>query len=1120
VSVSRFPSGTPIALTPLEGLSMTHRVRSAFGRFLVTVAAAAIAVTLATAAATAQQTTGKVEGTVTDQQGAPIPNAQVFIVGTSFGTVTDAKGYYFLNNVPVGTYTIRSQFIGYAPTEVRDARVLGGQTLTFNIKMSSSAVQVTGITVTAAANPIVPRDQVTSKSIVDQKTVNNLPIDDVRNVVTLQAGVVESGSGTGVSIRGGRPGEANVYVDGTPVRNQNGGGQGISVGTNAVEEASVTTGALGVEFGDAQAGIISYTTRSGGQKLEGSVNYASDEPFGNAVSVGFNRFEGSLGGPVPGLRGLRFFVSSVVQGQVSPYRGFGWDQVPTYTIGGIDTTVTVNVSGSQQSVTVPRFVQFSGQCDAGKNFGFDCQGRRFPMNWRSQTTLDSKLSYSYGSGSSASLSFHSFGDQGRNWPGQAIGDPALYSGFHNWNRLVVANLSHSFFKSAERELALNVNASWALDRGIGGPLDPANEASTRSPTMGLEFSSLNFSGFGNFPFPITDQIVRNIRSNNGLRTPLLNRTELFNTQPYRMNPFGLLGSNWPTTGFNTGGTLSSEQRWYARANIDWQANRFHRFNFGGEVQKTNEAYWNSNFITQIFMDAYVVNPIRYAGWANDRLDLGDVVLELGVRYDYFDPKALFSNTPGRIFSNSQLLCVTSSGGYTPAINKVCPGGTTGPFKAWSDAAGTNDAAYDSSLARVFSPSVGHHTLAPTVRVSFPITEKTDFRLSYSHQVQTPNLTTVLSGTNNDLVFTNTNDQFGRDVGFNKTIQFEFGVRHAFTPDLVLDVAAYNKNKVSDLAYRIKPYDDPANVGRVQNVNVLTTADFGYARGLELTLDRRVGTWLSAHGVYNFEISRSTGSDPFSYLRTSARQISQVTGDRQPPPEQPLPTDDERNHNIVGSVSLTVPSDFQRNTPLGRVLRDVSAFIDFRAFSGLPFTRVRNSGAGATAPRQGFGLTGTSIEPINSSHLPWQKVIDMKVNKGFRVGRIDVTAFADARNVFNFKNVVALFAETGDIVNALHRQQQLSSEFTGLANEARDNGKALAGGAIDLRAGCNTWTANEAGPVNCLMLRRTEARFGNGDGQYTLAEQTRALNAFYDEFNGKQWFYGAPRNIRLGVELNF
>ena len=105
------------------------------------------------------------------------------------------------------------------------------------------------------------------------------------------------------------------------------------------------------------------------------------------------------------------------------------------------------------------------------------------------------------------------------------------------------------------------------------------------------------------------------------------------------------------------------------------------------------------------------------------------------------------------------------------------------------------------------------------------------------------------------------------------------------------------------------------------------------------------------------------------------------------------------------------------------------------------------------------------------------------------------------------------------MNALYRQQQLSSEFTGLANEARDNGKKLAGGAIDLRQ-CSTWAANEAGPVNCVMLQRVEARFGNGDRQYTLAEQTRALNAFYDEFNGKQWFYGAPRNIRLGVELNF
>ena len=153
-----------------------------------------------------------------------------------------------------------------------------------------------------------------------------------------------------------------------------------------------------------------------------------------------------------------------------------------------------------------------------------------------------------------------------------------------------------------------------------------------------------------------------------------------------------------------------------------------------------------------------------------------------------------------------------------------------------------------------------------------------------------------------------------------------------------------------LAY-VLCFNDPANPGRTQNVNVLTTADFGYARGLEMTLERRIGSWFSAHAVYTFEISRNTGSDPFSYLNTSARQISQVTGDRVPPPEQALPTNDERNHNIVGNVSITVPRDWQQNTVLGKALRDVSIFMDFRVFSGLPYTRLRNNGAGNQAPRQ-------------------------------------------------------------------------------------------------------------------------------------------------------------------------
>jgi hypothetical protein len=50
------------------------------------------------------------------------------------------------------------------------------------------------------------------------------------------------------------------------------------------------------------------------------------------------------------------------------------------------------------------------------------------------------------------------------------------------------------------------------------------------------------------------------------------------------------------------------------------------------------------------------------------------------------------------------------------------------------------------------------------------------------------------------------------------------------------------------------------------------------------------------------------------------------------------------------------------------------------------------------------------------------------------------------------------------------------------------------------------------------LTRVERRFGNGDGLFTLVEQQRAFNAYYDDFFGAWRFYGAGRTLRLGMEL--
>src|SRR2546422_86205 len=467
---------------------MTRRVRSAFGRFLALSCPSALTLLVVASSLAAQQLTGKVEGTVTGDKGAPIASAQVTIVGTSFGALTDNKGYYFINNVPIGSYTVRAKFIGYTAAEVPGVRVQGGFTLTVNVKLTPSAVAIGPVTVEAAANPIVPRDKVTSGSTVSGDLVASLPLDDVRQVLTFQPGVVESGSAAGVSIRGGRPGEANVYIDGAPVRGTNSGSQRITVGTNAVEEVSVTTGALGVEFSDAQSGVIAYTTKAGGEKVSGSVSGETDQPFGNAISVGFNRFEGSLGGSVPNIKNLRWFGSAVVQGQNSDFRAKDADSVPLFIVAGVDTIVPVTGSdGNVAQTAVPRFVQFSGPCGQVRpnanplaqaiqsKYGFDCQGRRLAMNWTTAIQLQGNLQYTYGSGSSVRFTGVANGNQQRFNPGRRIADPALFQGQHTWQRLGVLNWNHQGTSSAERALSLNLNLSWARDRSIAGALDPASD---------------------------------------------------------------------------------------------------------------------------------------------------------------------------------------------------------------------------------------------------------------------------------------------------------------------------------------------------------------------------------------------------------------------------------------------------------------------------------------------------------------------------------------------------------------------------------------------------------------------------------------------------------------------
>jgi hypothetical protein len=1112
----------------------------------------------------AQGTTGKIEGTVKDQSGTPIAGAQVFIVGSAFQATTDETGYFFLNNVPAGVVTVRAQYIGYTPNEVRNVRVLAGQTMTVNPVLEQRAIELTGITVTVEQNPMVPRDQVTSKPIVQGETIQELPVDAVSQVLRLQPGVVEGSRG--LSIRGSRPGTEATYIDGVLVRNYQGAFGGIygttglatnigtaaTVGTNAVQEVSVTTGAVGAAYGEAEGGVIALVTRAGGAQYHGSVSYATDDVSGQVYGMGLNRVEASFGGPM--ARNLTFFVATTLQGQQNGPQPLGQQAVPQFQLAGYSDSVMVplqpyladgttpNPTSDSQLVRIPRIMQYASGCTGVDALKGACRStRRLDAN-RDQTTLDGKLQYTYGTGSRLAVTYHLDRNQALNGINY---DPVRQTGSRAMAHAIIASWTQTVATSSTHALVLDASLSWQRDQYTDGLVQPGWMEGHQNPFGWFNASNIQFiTDFSSFP--VDDRLIENVRLNNcrslrdgtiGGCVPYIDRNDFGAGSAYRFNPYGVSHSQFANEGLGFFETtrLTRETRIAGKASVDWQANRYNRVQIGADIGHSSDLAWSGTLIFP-YVDAYKVSPRTLGLYGQDRIDLGDVVIEVGLRYDRMDTGILYPRVPGRIITDP-LRDPTTTLAQKLAIS------FNAQDSSMANACQTALAASDSlalSTCNYFKASP-QAVLSPTLRVSFPVSDRTGFRLSYSHQVQTPDISLLAGKTNTDLAFTSINDLFGRPAGFGRTILFEFGIRHAFGDDMVLDISAYNKDQVSEIAARPVAIFDPfigCQAGVCQGpgttdetVNVVTNADFGNSRGVDIRLDRRFGAIFQGTISYTFQTAKNTGSDPYQYLNTLANSINLVTNTPLRPPEAFLTSSDNRTHTIAGNFAATFPSGWHRGTLIGVILENSGIYGTFRFASGLAYTLMQNGGLGLLGPGNPFGFGGVAQGPVNSSTMPWIKNVDLRVTRGFRVAGTSVSAFADFRNLFNWRNLTAIFAETGDVVNSLHRAITIVPQTSLLTSDAGAlwvnqivtvNGVQRSLSGVDLRD-CSRYPRGDGGVrgvPDCLMLRQVEARFGNGDQFFDTNEIATAFNAWYQRFHGPQTLNGPGFNLRLGFELNF
>jgi len=240
----------------------------------------------------AQETTGKIEGRVTDTQNLAVPGASVTATGPqgSKSSTTDTDGRFSIPFLTPGVYSVRAELAGFKAIEQKQVSVRLGQSADVPLKLEvggvSEVVQVTG------AARTVDTTSTTIGATLNTEDLASLPVGRrVADVLYLSPGVSSSGTlgRMNPSISGGTGLENQYVVDGTNVTNAGYGGLGSysivfgSLGNatpyDFIQEIQVKTGGYDAENGQATGGVVNVVTKSGTNAFRGSL-FAYTQPTG------------------------------------------------------------------------------------------------------------------------------------------------------------------------------------------------------------------------------------------------------------------------------------------------------------------------------------------------------------------------------------------------------------------------------------------------------------------------------------------------------------------------------------------------------------------------------------------------------------------------------------------------------------------------------------------------------------------------------------------------------------------------------------------------------------------------------------------------------------------------
>jgi outer membrane receptor protein involved in Fe transport len=266
-----------------------------------------------------------------------------------------------------------------------------------------------------------------------------------------------------------------------------------------------------------------------------------------------------------------------------------------------------------------------------------------------------------------------------------------------------------------------------------------------------------------------------------------------------------------------------------------------------------------------------------------------------------------------------------------------------------------------------------YQLSPRIGLAYPITDRGVIHISYGHFFQIPPFEFLYINPEFEIEVGRLKSKIGNaDLQPQRTVSYEMGLQQQLSDDIAVDITGYYKDIRNLLGTRIHQYLN------VDKFAMYINRDYGNVRGITISLEKRFRNGFGATLDYTLQLARGNASDPDAeFLNNQADPP--IEGNK-----QLVPLDWDRRHSLNFTVSLGQPDNFVLSL-IGQL------------GTGFPYTPA-------------FQNQRTAVE--NSDNKPPVYNFDVYFYKIFKLFGLNMQFFVKIYNVFDIKNELEVFGDTG------------------------------------------------------------------------------------------------------------